>query len=76
MTPILNFQLHSTTTKEDRMREIAATLTDEIPELSDQDVNAIDGAGDGQYQRHFVSLSASSLTNPLTLSQWKKEFSQ
>jgi len=58
------------------MREIAATLTDEIPELSDQDVNTIDGAGDGQYQRHFVSLtlSASSLTNPLTLSQWKKEF--
>jgi len=39
------------------MREIAATLTDSIPELSDQDVDVIDGAGGGQHQRHFVSFA-------------------
>jgi len=42
------------------MREIAATLTDAIPELSDQDVDIIDSAGGGQHQRHFVSFAMQS----------------
>jgi hypothetical protein len=57
------------------MREIAATLTDAVPEMSPDEVALIDAAGEGRAERIFVSLRLTfSSVNVNDFLQWTSEY--